>query len=203
MHICRRLVWRACSLGMAVGAATTVVLAVGAVSPSLASASAASWQRGVRRGWPGTPGRGLSLAPPGLRSAVEKALGVDAGPRGNGFEQAGPGTSSDPPDPDFGLSVALSGSTALVGAPRQQKGDTGGAAYVFVRSGTTWSQQAELTVPASAQHDFFGYSVAVSGTTALAGAWNLDSGDGAAYVFVRSGSTWSQQAGLTPPPAAA
>lgn len=91
----------------------------------------------------------------------------------------------------FGWSVAVSGSTAVVGAPNGASGP--GAAYVFTRTGTSWSQQAELTAPGGAVSDDFGYSVAVSGSTVVVGAPGADAG----YVFARSGTTWSQQAELT------
>jgi hypothetical protein len=102
----------------------------------------------------------------------------------------------------FGYSVAVSDSTALVGAPHHAVGgDTGqGAAYVFVESGGTWSQQAELTASDGAAGDQFGWSVAVSGSTAVVGADDHTVGSntqqGAAYVFVQSGTMWSQQAEL-------
>jgi hypothetical protein len=70
-----------------------------------------------------------------------------------------------------------------------------------VQSGTTWSQQAELTASDGAEGDNFGISVAVDGSTALVGALNHTVGSngaqGAAYLFVQSGTTWSQQAELT------
>jgi hypothetical protein len=101
----------------------------------------------------------------------------------------------------FGLSVAVSGDTALVGADRNdEKGTDAGAAYVFVRSGTTWTQQAKLTATDGAGFANFGISVALSRDTALVGAigdGEVASGAGAAYVFVRSGTTWTQQAKLT------
>jgi hypothetical protein len=102
----------------------------------------------------------------------------------------------------FGLSVAVLGSTAVVGAPRHTVGSNSGqgAAYMFEQSGTTWSQQAELTASDGAQGDWFGYSVAVSGGTAVVGAPQHvypSSGLGSAYVFVESGGTWSQRAELT------
>jgi hypothetical protein len=103
----------------------------------------------------------------------------------------------------FGFSVALSGDTALVGAFRDsddEKGSDLGSAYVFTRSGATWSQQAKLTAADGTPNDTFGGSVALSGDTAVIGAiLNDDSGDdsGAAYVFTRSGTTWSLQAKLT------
>ena len=95
----------------------------------------------------------------------------------------------------FGTSVAISGSTVVVGAP--SKNSSTGAAYVFVRSGTAWSQQAELTAADGASGDSFGTSVAISGTTAMVGAPSKDSSTGAAYVFARSGTAWPQQAKLT------
>ena len=102
----------------------------------------------------------------------------------------------------FGASVAISGDTAVVGA---EYGDTDtvsdtGAAYVFVRSGSIWAQQAKLTAPDAAFYDAFGGSVAISGDTVVVGAPDVDfatSDPGAAYVFVRSGSIWMLQAELT------
>ena len=94
----------------------------------------------------------------------------------------------------FGSSLALSGTTAVVGAPAHDSGT--GAAYVFTSSGSAWSQQAELIGSDSAAGDGFGTSVAVSGTTAVAGAPGHDSSTGAAYVFTRSGTAWSQRAEL-------
>jgi hypothetical protein len=102
---------------------------------------------------------------------------------------------------EFGYSVALSGDTAVVGAARDDdKGNDSGSAYVFTRSGTSWSLQAKLTAADGAAGDVFSISVALSGDTAVIGA-DLDNekgeNSGAAYVFTRSGSTWSQQAKLT------
>ena len=97
---------------------------------------------------------------------------------------------------EFGSSVALSadGNTALVGAP----GDSGGAgaAWVFTRSGSTWTQQGEkLTGAGETGVARFGGSVALSadGDTALIGGARDAEGVGAAWVFTRSASTWAQQ----------
>jgi hypothetical protein len=103
---------------------------------------------------------------------------------------------------EFGTSVALSGDTVLVGANYDDVLDRDqGSAYVFVRSDTIWAQQAKL-VPSDAESlDYFGRSVAVSGDTAVVGAYNKDIGSngnqGSAYVFVRSGLVWTEQARLT------
>ena len=96
----------------------------------------------------------------------------------------------------FGWRVALSsnGNTALIGGPN----DNGhvGAAWVFTRSGTTWTRQGEkLTANDENGEGQFGVSVALSsdGNTALIGGNGDSFGLGAAWVFTRSGSTWTQQ----------
>jgi len=115
-------------------------------------------------------------------------------------------TAADGADGDaLGSAVALSGDTALVAA--HGRSTFAGAAYVFTRSGTTWSQQAELTASDPAANDEFGCSVALSGDSAAIGAWKKTVGGqtsaGASYVFGRQGTTWSQQAELSDPSAAA
>jgi hypothetical protein len=94
----------------------------------------------------------------------------------------------------FGRSVALSadGDTALIGAPNAGKG---GTVWVFARSGSTWTEQDALTGAGESGDGWFGRSVALSadGDTALVGGYVDHSDVGAAWVFVRSGSTWVQQ----------
>jgi len=105
----------------------------------------------------------------------------------------------------FGVSVAVSGETAVVGAYVDDVGAVAnqGSAYVFVRSGTNWTQQRKLLASNGAANDGFGVSVAIDGNTALVGAYIRDvpggagSDEGSTYVFVRSGTTWSEQAQLT------
>jgi len=99
---------------------------------------------------------------------------------------------------ELGHSVALSadGTTALVGGPADAKGF--GAAWAFVREGTSWSQQgAKLLGGHEAGHGQFGGSVALSGDgdTALIGARADHSfvNTGAAWAFARSGQSWAQQ----------
>ena len=127
----------------------------------------------------------------------------------------------------FGESVSISGDTIVVGAWGEDSRAVGvngvqtnndkkesGAAYVFVLSGNTWSQQAYLKASNADVFDRFGNAVAVDGDTIVVGAFTEDSpamgvgGDqgnapigqgrdfGAAYVFVRNGQTWSQEAYL-------
>lgn len=107
----------------------------------------------------------------------------------------------------FGVSVALSdsGDTALIGAYVDDVGANvnQGSAYVYQRSGTTWNEQAHLISTDGAAQDYFGRSVALSadGSIALIGADMKTIGtithQGAAYIFVRTGTVWSQQTRLT------
>ena len=122
----------------------------------------------------------------------------------------------------FGGSVALSGDTLAVGSSAESSGATGingdqsdtsapnaGAVYVFLRSGTTWSQQAYVKASNTRTGAEFGVAVTLDSDTLAVGSVGESSnatginGDqtstitpsaGAVYVFVRSGSTWSQQA---------
>ena len=104
---------------------------------------------------------------------------------------------------EFGTSVALSGDTALVGAPNKTVAGRyqAGAVYMFTRTGTTWPQQTELAASDVAPHDGFGWSVALSGDTALVGAPFRSVGAageaGVAYIFRGSGTSWSQRAELS------
>ena len=103
---------------------------------------------------------------------------------------ASDGASSD----QFGYSVAIDGDYAIVGAPGD---DSAGSAYIFLRSGTSWAQQAKLTPGDGASSDNFGSSVSISGNYAIIGAYGDDSSTGAAYIFLRSVTSWAQQVKLT------
>lgn len=99
---------------------------------------------------------------------------------------------------EFGYDLAIDGDRALIGIP----GDQGnrGAACFFTRSGTTWTEGQALYAPDGATEDYFGYSVALDGNTALIGAPG-DSGPtvpqcGSARVWVHNGSTWTEQVAL-------
>lgn len=120
----------------------------------------------------------------------------------------------------LGYSIALDGDTLVVGAPTEAGSGTGvnpahnngasnsGAAYVFVRNGSTWTQQAYLKASNTSAGDWFGYSVALAGNTLAVGApfedgsaTGVNGADddgtlaaGAVYVFTRSGTIWNQQA---------
>jgi autotransporter-associated beta strand protein len=120
---------------------------------------------------------------------------------GGAWTQQAKLTASDAASNDlFGFSVSLSGDTAVIGAVGDNSST--GSAYVFVRSAGVWTQQAKLTASDAAAGDSFGGSVAISGNTVIIGASSDDDvpfNSGSAYVFVRSGTTWSQQAKLTAP----
>ncbi len=120
---------------------------------------------------------------------------------GNVWSQQQKLTASDRAAIDsFGRSVAISGDTVVIGAPQDDDhGIDSGSAYVFVRTGTVWSQQQKLTSSSGQSDDMFGYSVALSGDTALIGspAFFHPLTLGSAYVFVRSGSVWSPQQKFT------
>jgi hypothetical protein len=97
----------------------------------------------------------------------------------------------------FGWSVDVQGDTVLVGADgRDTPTLNAGAAYVFTRTGATWTQQAELVAGNGVADDRFGYAVALDGSTAVVGAPQHIATGGAAYVFVRAFGVWSQQAFL-------
>ena len=94
---------------------------------------------------------------------------------------------------NFGASVSLDGDTALIGAHfgDDDYGGRSGSAYVFIRTGTTWTQQAKFLASDGAADFEFGRSVSLSGDTALIG--EPYSINGSAYVFTRTGTIWTQQ----------
>ncbi len=103
----------------------------------------------------------------------------------------------------FGISVSLTPDRALIGAWMDDAGTvseqrTGrGAAYVFVRNGTTWTEERKLTASDGAPFDLFGYSVALIENGALIGAYGDDAYRGAAYFYRREGTTWTGEQKLT------
>jgi hypothetical protein len=95
----------------------------------------------------------------------------------------------------FGFTVSINGDSAIVGAWRDE--NLTGAAYVFTRNGTTWTQEAKLTASDGEIGDEYGYSVSISGDSAIVGARKDEASTGAAYVYTRNGTTWTQEAKLT------
>jgi hypothetical protein len=102
----------------------------------------------------------------------------------------------------FGYAVAISGNTMVVGSRHDTTtaGGNAGSAYVFVLTNGSWTQQAKLLPSDGLANDEFGFSVAISENTIVVGSYHADaplSNGGAAYVFVRSGTAWSQQQKIT------
>ncbi|WP_223787329.1 FG-GAP repeat protein [Marinicella meishanensis] len=99
----------------------------------------------------------------------------------------------------FGVRVALSGDTALISARRdddERMGVDAGSAYVFVRQGDQWQQQAKLTAPDGAADDRFGQAVAIEGDQAVISAMHQDdlgANSGAVYVYVHQQGVWQFQ----------
>jgi MBG domain (YGX type)/FG-GAP repeat/Bacterial Ig-like domain (group 3) len=99
----------------------------------------------------------------------------------------------------FGQSVAISGSTIVIGDPGQLESfPLQGAAYVYAPSGNTWGLAATLTASDGALDDRFGSSVAISGSTIIAGAPDHNGSQGAVYVYNFSGGSAAQTGELTP-----
>jgi cysteine-rich repeat protein len=101
-------------------------------------------------------------------------------------------------DEYFGNAVSISGDTAVIGAPSYDDGllTNSGAAYVFVRSGSVWTEQQELLASDATANDQFGIAVSISGNTVVVGSAGDDdngSSSGSAYVFTRTGAVWSEQ----------
>ena len=104
---------------------------------------------------------------------------------------------------DFGLSVSISGDTAIVGDPGHREGSEGfgpprGAAYIFAKPGTGWEDATDVRLTASdaADEDDFGESVSISGDTAIVGASGDKVGSnntetGSAYVFIEPTGGWT------------
>lgn len=118
---------------------------------------------------------------------------------------------------NFGLVVDIDGDTIVVGAPGESSNQASitngptassnnswtnaGAVYVFKRSGTTWTQEAYLKSSDGGNWDFFGNDVGISKDTVIVGAyWQGDiiNLGGKAHIFKRNGSTWTQEAILSP-----
>jgi hypothetical protein len=111
---------------------------------------------------------------------------------------------------NFGSSVAVSGDTIVVGSSLDDDGGgDSGSAYLFERNGggaDAWGQVAKLNASDAAAGDRFGFSVAMSGNTLVAGALLDDAGSsdsGSSYVFARTGLGWAQMQEITPADAAA
>ncbi len=172
-----------------------------------------------------TAGKGVDGASvPGVASTASGAAYVFARSGAAWTQQVFIKASNTGANANFGASLALSGDTLVVGSPGEQSNATGvggnqadvsltaaGAAYVFARSGATWTQQAYVKAPNTRSSARFGGSVALWGSTLAVGSMQESgisagvNGDpfavnavagmlGAAYLFARGGTAWSPQA---------
>lgn len=107
----------------------------------------------------------------------------------------------------FGISVSFDSNATRVAIGANGSTVSGvsacGSVYIFVRSGTSWSQEQQISASDKASTDLFGYSAELDSdaTRIVVGAYGSDpagvSGAGAAYIFVRAGSVWTQEQKLT------
>lgn len=172
------------SVNLRHSAATFVVLATllaGQTAQSAAAAPAAGYKERTTA-WPSR--MTLAQAPASVQAAWLRSLSR---------------AWTHSPNDQYGWSVALSGSTAIVGAIGVR--NWRGAVYIFARSGSTWHQQAKLMDPLGSTDDEFGHAVALSGSTAIVGSSGANGSYGLAYVYVRSGTSWQRQATLQANPA--
>ncbi|MHC4695605.1 MAG: FG-GAP repeat protein, partial [Planctomycetota bacterium] len=158
---------------------------------------------------------GVSVSISGNRAVIGASFNVYTSPSANGsayvFRRDDNDTPLDPSDdnwveedkltsPDatrgdwYGLSVSISGDYAVVGAAFDDPAvGPSGSAYLYRRHGSdpnygTWVEQTKLTASDAALHDYFGFSVAISGDWAIVGSlWDDEEGDrsGSAYCFRR------------------
>ena len=173
-----------------------------------------SWTQETKLAWAPGDGFGSSVAIDGQTIVVgapedDHSGGTDAGSAtvyvrdASGWSVQQQLLASDAEAEDaFGSSVTLCGDTVLVGAPEEDSVEPdAGAVYVFVRSGSTWSEEAKLLAPDGRSGDRFGTAVALDDDTALIGApfdqtlGGIESGS--AYVFVRNDSNWNFQEKFT------
>ena len=145
---------------LALAAVTGLATAIAGACPGVASASTAPHGQ-LRAGSHVAPGSRMTLAqaPAGLRAAVHKTLGIHAGPAA------------------WSAQAELTASDGSGGA---------GDAYVYQHSTAGWSQTGTLTSGSTTRVGQFGLSVAISGSTAVAGADYTNSATGAAFVFVNA-----------------
>jgi hypothetical protein len=104
----------------------------------------------------------------------------------------------------FGISVSIDSHRIVIGAPLADvDGDPHGAAYVFERSGSTWTQQEKLTASDGASGNEFGYDVSLFNDRILVGAPYADLAgpvqSGAGYIFHYSGGLWNEEQKVFPP----
>jgi hypothetical protein len=161
-----------------------------------------AWSVALGGGWlfAGEPGQDFGGEPPPVPPGQ---VHVYAGSGSNWIDQGVLTPSASSESDEFGYALALSGNTLLVGAPRADDGIEvqAGLVFVFVNSGSTWTEEARLEAPVPASGAGFGVAVAIAGDTAVIGAganYETQSTRGAAYVFHRTAGAWAWEATLAP-----
>jgi hypothetical protein len=187
--------------GVALSANGETALIADGEAASVYTRSGSTWTRQATLGGrvSGTPGTSVALSADGNTAVLgDPTTGLFFAGQGLALVFSRSGSTwteqaeleSPGEHASFGDSVALSsdGNTAVIG----DSGDSD--AWVFTRSGSNWTQHGEK-LTASGESDSFGSSVALSstGTTAVIGGESDNGNVGAAWVFTRSGSTWTQQ----------
>lgn len=103
--------------------------------------------------------------------------------------------SDDTNCPYFGEAVSMNGAgnTVIIGSPRVNSNQ--GRAYIFTRDGTTWVQEAILDASNDISKQMFGRSVCINndGSRVIVGTWGANNLQGLAYIFIKEGSTWTQE----------
>ena len=123
---------------------------------------------------------------------------------GGKWEQQAKLTAEDPgKSAQFGSCISLTFNTVVVGAPLHdtERGKDAGAAYIYVRDGDKWAQQARLTARDTKAADRFGTGVATTGKSAIVGAPFRPEGapgSGAAYSFISVDGKWEEKEKITP-----
>ncbi len=109
---------------------------------------------------------------------------------GNKIEETGPPANSDQAN---NIALSADGNTAIIGGFNQN--NNSGAAWIFVKNGSTWNLEQELVATGAVGYSQMGSSVAISadGNTAVTGGPFDNSEQGAAWIFIRHGNTWTQQ----------
>ncbi|MGZ3449109.1 MAG: FG-GAP repeat protein [Polyangiales bacterium] len=195
---------------VAISGNVAIVGAVGATIGGTANTGAAyvftrtgtTWSAGTKLTAPSTSAYGTSVAASGTTVAIGAV--AENGSQGAVYLYTGSGASwplqkkltiATSTTPYFGFAVALDGDTLAASAFKETVGSVSeaGSAYVFTRTGTTWTQQARLTAATPASFTQFGYSVGLSGNVLAVGQPGGAAGLGAASVFLRSGSTWTRK----------
>ena len=133
---------------------------------------------------------GLSLPPGDAGAVYVYTKGAEGWPTAPTVTLPNPHASGGPENTDmFGISVAISGGTIVVGAP----GDNSpSAAYIYAEGSAGWPTAPTVTlpVPGAVSDDLFGAWTAVSGGTVVIGAPGASKSLGAAYIYTRGTAGW-------------